>query len=451
MKAGQAWLLCFALMPAIGAPLLAHPAYRRYGLACRVALSGGVGAAVLSLVMTLSTLAGVFWNLWGLAAVSAAVSGILRLAIGLEAESRHPPDAQSRRPAAAAGLLSGAGVAAALFATFAGAASSTDAFHFWVPKAEAFAAARTIDAEFLRAPWHAHLHADYPPLVTNLFAFATIGAGRLPWGALPYTFPLALAALALALPGLASADRPRGQSHAVAALAVCCAGLLGTAFQVAGNGDTVLLFFEACAAVLLTGPDSARGSRQLLAGLFFAGAASAKVEGLPFVVAAAGLFFLLSPGQRSLRATALLLLPSAACLGAWFAVGATRQLFGFYEGYGRPLEMHAANLSLVLRAIGGQFALVARGLPFLVPIAVLLLAPHKSRMAWLPVGSALILSVFFLFTYLHTDYQLAQWISWSAGRIFTPVAVLLALGALPGGESARAVPGTTRASWKARW
>ena len=427
MRAGPAWLLCLALTPIIGGPLLLHPTYRRYGLACRIALAGGAGAVVLSFVMTLATLAGIPWNLWGLAAVSAAICGLLRIVLGPEAESPRPMDAGLLGPAVGAGALSAVAVAAALFATLAGACGSTDLLHFWGPKAEAFAAARTIDAGFLRVPWHAHLHADYPPLVTNLFAFATLAAGRFPWGAATFSFPLVLAALALALPGLASADRPRAEARAVAALAICCAGLLGTAFQVAGNGDTILLFFEACAAAILTGPDAARGSRQLLAGLFFAGALSAKVEGLPFVVAAAGLFFLLCPRQRTARAAVLLLLPALACLGAWLAFGRTRQLFGFYEGYGSPLELHPENLSLVFRALGAQFALVARGLPFLAPVVVLLLSPRKSRMAWLPAGTALILSVFFLFTYLHTNYQLADWISWSAGRIFTPVAILLAI------------------------
>jgi hypothetical protein len=436
VKTGQLWLLAFALLPVAGAPLAFHPAYRRYGALCRTALAAGTGAVVLSLVMTLAALVPVPWGVGWLLAVSLAVSALLRLALKPEAERPRPPEAGSRSAVAIAALLSAACVAAALFATFAAAASSTDLFHFWGPKTEAFAAARTIDAELLRAPWHGHLHPDYPPLVTNVFALPTLLVGRFPWGAATYTFPLFLAALAAALPGILAADRPRAQAHSVAALAVAAAGLLGVAYQVAGNGDMVLLFFETCAMALLTGPDAERGSRLLLAGLFFAGAASAKVEGLAFAVAAAALFGLLVPRKRTLRAAALLLAPTAVCLGVWLAFGWTRQLFRFYVGYGRFTELHTENLPLILRTIGSELKLVAGGIAFLAPLAVLLLSRSGSRMLWLPVGTAAVLSAFFLFTYLHEQGMVREWITWSAGRIFTPVAMLLALAPL-----ARASPG----------
>jgi hypothetical protein len=430
LKSGQLWLLMFALMPVVGAPLALHPAYRRYGLLCRAALAAGTGAVVLSLVMTLGALAPVPWGVGWLLAVSIVASWLLRLAIGPEAEG--PPAAETgfRPLVLIAVLLSAACVAAALFATFAGAASSTDLFHFWGPKTEAFASARTIDAVFLRAAWHGHLHPDYPPLVTNLFAFATLGAGRFPWGAATYTFPLLLAALAVALPGILSADRPRAEAYGVAALAVAAASLLGIAYLVAGNGDMVLLFFEAAAIALLTGPDAVRGSRLLLAGLFLAGTVSSKVEGLPFALAVMVLLLLLSPRHRTLRAVALLLVPTATCLGAWLAFGWTRQLFRFYVGYGQFAVLHPANLPLILKSIGSELGLVAWGLAFIVPLAVLLSCWPPSRRVWLPVGTACLLCVFSLFTYLHGQDLIREWITWSAGRIFTPVAVLLALAPL---------------------
>ena len=426
MKSASVWLLAFALPMAAGAPLLAHPSYRRYGFLCRAALAGGAGAVVLSFVMTVAALVGLPWGVGWLAGVSLCAASLLRLALGWEAEGPWPPDAGSRAAVLSAGALSAGTVAAALYATFAAATASTDLFHFWGPKAQAFAAARTIDAEFLRAAWHGHLHPDYPPLVTNIFAFATLAAGRLPWQAVPYTFPLVLAALAAGLHGILAADRPRRDAHAVAALAVTAAGLLGIAYLAAGNGDALLLFFEACAIALLTGPEAGRGSRLLLAGLFLAGAASAKVEGLVFAVAAAALFFLTAPRERSLRNAVLLLLPLAVSVPAWLAFGWTRQLFRFYAGYGPFAKIHLENLPLILRSIGSELTLAARGLPFLVPLAVLLLCA-RGRRAILPVGAAAVLLVFFLFTYLHSPDKLAEWITWSAGRIFTPVAVLLAL------------------------
>ena len=67
---------------------------------------------------------------------------------------------------------------AALLATLGGAATSVDLVFFWGAKAQQFAAARGIDLEFLRNPAHQYMHPYYPPLVSNVFAFATMAAGR---------------------------------------------------------------------------------------------------------------------------------------------------------------------------------------------------------------------------------------------------------------------------------
>lgn len=443
MRPGLGWLIAFLALPLAGAPLLVHPAFRRYGLPCRTALAAGVGAVVLSLVMTLAALAGIAWGVLWLVAVSMAVSALLRLALGSEAEDPEASQPGPRFPRRLSITISGLSAAAALYAAVTASATSADLFLFWGPKAEAFAAARTIDAAFLRAPLHPYMHPDYPPLVTNVFAFATMLAGRFPWGASTLAFPLVTAGLALALPGLLGAGRPRDPAFGVSALVIAATSLLGIALNVAGNGDTILLFFEVSAAALLTGPDAGRGSRLLLAGMFFAGAASAKVEGLVFVVAAAALFLLLDRRGRTLRGASLLLLPTGVSLLAWFAFGARNRLFGFYESYGSFFTLHWESLPLILRTLAGELSSVAWGLPFLLPIAVLLAAPGRSRGAWIPLGSAVLLSAFFVFTYLHSNYLLVEWIRWSAGRIYTPVAALLALAAMPATATARSVPRET--------
>ena len=171
MKPGLAWLAAFLALPLAGAPLLAHPAFRRFGLPCRAALAGGVGAVVLSLVMTLATLAGLPWGFPWLLVVSAAVSALLRLVLGTEAEDPQAPLAGPQLPRRISIAISGLSVAAAFQAAGTAAATSADLLLFWGPKAEAFAAARAIDAVFLRAPLHPYMHPDYPPLVTNIFAF----------------------------------------------------------------------------------------------------------------------------------------------------------------------------------------------------------------------------------------------------------------------------------------
>jgi hypothetical protein len=443
VRPGALFVLAFALLPVCGAPLLAHPAFGRYGLLCRTVLSAGAGAVVLSLLMTLGALSGAAWGIPWLVVAAMAVSLLLRVCLGQEADGR---DAPEQRPATARRLgnaVSAACVAASLHATLTAAATSADLLLFWGPKAQAFAAARTIDAAYMRAPFHTYLHADYPPLVTNLFAFAAMLAGRFPWGAATLTFPLAMASLAAGLPGLLGAGRPRQAAAAVSCLAVASACLMGITFNVAGNGDGILLFFEACAAALLASPDASRPSRLLLAGLFLAGAASAKVEGLAFVLAAVALFAIVDRRARQPRAAALLLLPTGVCLSAWFAFGARNRIFGFYEGYGPLLRLHRESLGLILRTLAGELFAVAWGLPFLLPIALLLVAPKAARNGWIPLFTAASLAVFFVFTYLHSNYLLVEWIHWSAGRIYTPVAVLLALGAMPANASNTSVPNET--------
>ena len=68
-------------------------------------------------------------------------------------------------------------------------------------------------------------------------------------------------------------------------------------------------------------------------------------------------------------------------------------------------------------------------LPWLLPLAALLLAPRKARLALIPIVVAVTLAVFFVFTYLHsTDASL--WIEWSAGRVFSPLLAFLAIASL---------------------
>jgi hypothetical protein len=88
----------------------------------------------------------------------------------------------------------------------------------------------------------------------------------------------------------------------------------------------------------------------------------------------------------------------------------------------------------VLSEIGRALWLPGRGLPYLLPLVALLLAPGKRRTLWLPVGVAVVLCVFSVFTYLHGDPDPALWIRWSAGRIFSPVAPLLAIAGICAGK-----------------
>ena len=222
MRAGFLWLASFACFPLAGWPVLTHPDSRRLSLVCRICLAAAAGAVLLSFWMTVLALARMTWRpvfIVVLAAVTA--TGLRLLPLGNEpggqTPTKQPPAKLFEKLALAIGAVS---VVWASLAAASGAATSSDLILFWGPKAQAFAAVRTIDAGLLGDPSLAYLHASYPPLVTNVYAFATIVAGRFAWGAATLTFPLLLGALALALPGVLRLAAPRRAAWACAALIV---------------------------------------------------------------------------------------------------------------------------------------------------------------------------------------------------------------------------------------
>jgi len=435
VKAGYLWLASFGLFPLAGWPLLAHASYRRFFLPSRIGLAFTTGAVLVSGWMTVFALAGVRWQPAVLVALAAATAFLLRRALTPEREN--VPAASEKIAAGVLErsplLLAAISVAAVFAASFSAAATSPDLLLFWGPKAQAFGAAGTIDAAFLRNPDLLYMHPSYPPLVTNLLAFATQIAGRLPWGAATLTLPALLAVLALALPGALALTAPRRLAWAASALVVATLGYLGNALSIAGNADPWLWAFEILAMAILIGPAALTRAGQLLAGLLLAGAVTAKVEGLLFALAAVALFLLLR--RKEIRiggALVLLLAPSAISLGAWFLFEAARHVFFGFEQYGRFLDVHWDRLPLVLSAIGRGFWSAGRALPFLLPLAALLLAPSRPRLLWLPVGASLVLCLFSVFTYLHGDPDPSNWIGWSAGRLFSEIPAFLTIAAICG-------------------
>ena len=427
---GALWLAALCLLPFCGFPLLSHPAFRAFSVPARVVLSAAAGAVLLSAAMTGAVLVGVRWNETALA-VSAVLLAIgLRLLLGREAGTPRAPEPFGPLGAAALALSAGA-VAGAALAAWSGSATSPDLVFFWGAKAQQFAAAKTIDVPFLQDPYHRYMHLYYPPLVTNVFAFATMLAGRVAWNAAVLTFPLLLAALAVGLPSLFRASLPRPAAAACSALAVAAVAFAGIEADVGGNGEMPLLLFETLGAALLVSSGARSGAVQLLAGLLLAGAVTAKVEGLPFAAAAVALFLALGVERgRRHDAAARLILPSAVCLGGWFAFGATRRIFVGYAGEGRLFDLYPSRIASVAVLIGKSLFATGYGLPWLVPLAALLASAAVGglrRAAWIPLGTSAALTGFFLFTYLHREEDPALWISWSAPRIFIAVAILLVI------------------------
>jgi hypothetical protein len=448
LRSGHLWLASFACCPLAGWPLLAHPSYRRFSLPCRLGLAAGAGSVLLAGWMTLFALADLAWHAMALVAVAALTAFLLRFLLSSEGAAAPGPAAKlpSGLLERLALALSAMAVLAALAAAASAAATSHDLLLIWGTKAQAFAAARTLDAAFLREPLHDYFHVSYPPLVTNLYAFASIVGARFAWGAAMLTFPLCLAVLAVSVPGVLRLAAPRPIAWAVSAFVVSAFGYLGNDLDVAGNAEPWLWIYETLAMALLVGSSASTRAAQLMAGLLLAGAATAKVEGLPFVLAAVALFlFLRRKELRLVEAASLLLVPTAVSLLAWFAFGATRHLFRGYEQYGRLLEIHWPQLGRVLAGIGGVLWSAGWALPWLIPLAALAAPPHKSRIALLPAGAAAALAAFFVFTYLHVP-DASLLIAWSAGRVMSPLLALLATSAACRTPRADLSPGADRAA-----
>ena len=430
MRTAIGWIGIFAGLCLLGLPLMSAPTFRLLPLVSRVAVAWGVGAYILATVMTLFALAGIPWHPATLIIVSLVVAFLLRRWTG----RREPLAAASERgrslwlwPGLAA---AGGGVFAAFIAAVTSSATSADLFLFWGPKGESFAAARTIDTRFLTERFHDYLHASYPPLVPDLYAFATELAGRFSWTAATLTYPVVLAALALALIGLLRLSLPTADAAVMTAVVSCGIALAGNVTDIAGNGEIFLLFFEATAMALLIAPQAAAPPCQLLAGLMLGGAAASKVEGLVFVLAAGAAFLVRGPKSDSLGRTAIrLAAPTLVVIGGWFAFGASRRLFVGYEGYGETFTLYPSALARVLGGIVSSLFDVGYALPYLVPLVLLATRRTPWRPAFVPLATAAVLSIFFVFTYLHLP-DAGQWIEWSAARIFTAWIPLLTLAAV---------------------
>jgi hypothetical protein len=200
----------------------------------------------------------------------------------------------------------------------------------------------------------------------------------------------------------------------------------------AGNGDPWLWTFEVLAMAILIGPAARTRGGQLLAGLLLAGAVTAKVEGLLVGITVVLLFLILRRKEiKIFSAAAFLAVPGAVSLGAWFWFEASRRIYHGYEQYGRLLEVRWDRLPLVLSQVSRALWSAGWALPFLLPVAALLLAPGKpARSLGIPLGVSIAVSAFSIFTYLHGSADPSPWIEWSAGRIFSPVFAFLALASL---------------------
>ena len=198
----------------------------------------------------------------------------------------------------------------------------------------------------------------------------------------------------------------------------------------AGNADPWVLLFEILGLALLLAPGPHPPQRLLLAGLLFAGAVCAKVEGLPFFAAAVLLFIVFDGSASSLIGKlGLLLAPSVVSLGAWF-------LFGLSRRSSRAMASTEAFSSCAGTVSGSSCPRLdapsgARASPSPTSCLWPCSSSPEAACAASRLPSPRPMAAFLAATYMLPVRDPVSWIGWSAAGTFSPVAALLALALGP--------------------
>jgi hypothetical protein len=311
-----------ALLALVGSRLAPWLAAPEDGALYRATLYGMSGAVLLHLVVTLLDFVGIPWRPWLLAALGAALFGLAL---------RFLP----RGPHAASGDALGWGDGTALFvlATFTALALSGwitfgDFIFHWGIKGERFALARGIDYAYLARGWNWVLHPDYPNLLPELYAVATLMARRFDPSALTLETSLAFALTLVAVrEGLRQGGADRFTRQVGLALIALVLGAFGIGYLTAGGADWLLALALAAAVPPLLRPPDRTGDFQLAAIAAFA--AASKIEGVPLAA-----FLLLVQAARriagerrlDLRAAGRLSLP-ALVIVPWLGRALHHHLF----------------------------------------------------------------------------------------------------------------------------
>ncbi len=439
MTAGAVYLLVHALVAVLGLPILGVREVRTWSLPARAAAAFAVGAIVLAVESTLSTMLGVPWS------PAIILVPPLLLAV-LMARSGRREDAGALRPAFLPGkaaavfgtFVAGAAVLHLALSLFTARATSNDFLLFWGVKAVHFARARAIDPMLLGHPWFVHAQPFYPPLVPTLDAWGVLAAGHMPWRAAPLVALLWFVAAAVMI--LEIQRRRLGDRSAVVVTAFWMAALsasLVSSFSGA-NAEAPLLLYETTAGMLLlTEPPNPGAVRRGLAGIFLAGAVLTKVEG---TVGSALLILgtvardLVVAGRRPrFRETAGLVFPPLAAGLLWW--GYLRQ-FGIpsaYSAKGRLTEIHWTKLREIVPPLLESLNAGSAWLAWILPLLLILVAARRGcyGQALPGIFASAGLLVFFVFLYLHETTSQSIRISWEIPRISQPpLSLLIAIAAI---------------------
>jgi hypothetical protein len=395
----------YLLLPLIGIGIWRLDAVRRLDLGGRIAVAGAVGAAIVATVLAALSIVSIGWSRSVVLSIIVVITAVsIYVARPLATREKH-----RMNPIAMASLI----ILAILFiyGLLDARLSCGDLHFFWGPKAVHFYRDGGVTLGFLADPNTVRMNPGYPLLLPLIYVWSETIARQFSW----FSAVLSTALFLFGSVALVRSTSRDDRAAVVMAATLCYAFAIADA---AGAGEPPLIFFETLTIVAITFIRDER-AQIVLAALGMAGAVMTKIEGATFAIAVVIALLVI---RKTFKRTMLIAAPAAILLGAWLAFVKLHHLSEYYRGAGMPVYFAAVTKTLVTLAKAASYELY--GLPWIVPIVLIALAPHR-RNAALPLLIAVLTFAAAFFFYIHLPDP-TWWILASAPRVLlTPLTALL--------------------------
>ena len=396
-----AYIAAYALIPLFGLSLTSSIDSR----SARIGFAFLAGALLLTIEATLFTMAGMRWNIVGLALPLLVASGILL--------RRQRPAAHTDRSICATLIIA---IFHFLLSIITTQSINPDFVLFWGTKSVHFALSRSLDAGYLMSRF-APPRIDYPPLLPIFQAWGLLFSHHMPW----------ITAAAMSAVWLAAAvpviNWLTGSIHATAFWTAAMAASLAFCGS-GGNAEAMLVMYISVGAAAIV------AKRTSIAAIAFAGAMLTKEEAL---VTIGAILVGVVIYDRGIRRAAILAASSAAGASLWFAF---QKRFGMHVGYDRVTLTHTfhwSNLPTIFREMPKSLAAGCWGLSWLIALAIIIYItvrmPERLKIAIPLLVPIPLLFAFFAYLYLQYESSLAMKMWWVLPRLSMPALSLLILAA----------------------
>jgi hypothetical protein len=395
----------YLLLPLIGIGIWRIDAVKKLDISGRIATAGAFGAAIVAAVLAALSILSIGWSRSVVITILIVITAIgVYVARPLRIRDKHPMNRIAMAALIVIAILLIYGLLDARL-------SCGDLHFFWGPKAVHFYRDGGVTLRFLADPNTVRMNPGYPLLLPLIYVWSETIARQFSWFSAILSTGLFLFGSVALLRSTSRDDRA----------AVLMAATLAYAFAIAdaaGAGEPPFIFFETLAIVAVTFIRDER-AQIVLAALGLAGAAMTKIEGATFAIAVVIALVVI---RRTFKQTMLVAAPAAILLGAWLGFVRLHHLSEYYRGAAMPLYFAAVPKTLLTLAKAATYDLY--GLPWIVPIVLIALAPNR-RNAAIPLLIALLTFAAAFFFYIHLPDP-TWWILSSAPRVLlTPLTALL--------------------------